>query len=170
MNSKRSGHCLCKSHTIYGDLQGRCPLCAISDTAKAIPHKERLAALHGAALRFYGIKPVMPGSRHILLQCIFAFFLIAFYEYVYLDAGFILFVFFCAFSNNRLIVGALVTLHVDVQLNAVCVFLFHVFHPLSLHHMQPWGFCSRATPHKERLPALHVICLHLFRHISQKCS
>ena len=27
-----------------------------------------------------------------------------------------------------------------------------------------------ATPHKERLAALHVIWLHLFRHISQKCS
>jgi hypothetical protein len=28
----------------------------------------------------------------------------------------------------------------------------------------------KATPHKDRLTALHVICLHLFRHISQKCS
>ncbi|WP_317336662.1 sortase domain-bontaining protein [uncultured Ruminococcus sp.] len=28
----------------------------------------------------------------------------------------------------------------------------------------------KATPHKERLMALHVICLHIFRHISQKCS
>lgn len=28
----------------------------------------------------------------------------------------------------------------------------------------------KATPHKERLTALHVIRLHIFRHISQKCS
>jgi hypothetical protein len=28
----------------------------------------------------------------------------------------------------------------------------------------------KATPHKEHLTILHVICLHIFRHISQKCS
>ncbi len=25
-----------------------------------------------------------------------------------------------------------------------------------------------ATPHKDRLTALHVICLHIFRHLAQK--
>ncbi|MBO5320706.1 MAG: hypothetical protein J6B01_13035, partial [Ruminococcus sp.] len=26
----------------------------------------------------------------------------------------------------------------------------------------------KATPHKDRLTALHIICLHIFRHITQK--
>ncbi len=32
------------------------------------------------------------------------------------------------------------------------------------------GEKGKATSHKDRLTALHVICLHIFRHISQKCS
>ena len=39
-----------------------------------------------------------------------------------------------------------------------------------LHCRLRRGWNLTATPHKERLTALHVICLHLFRHISQKCS
>ena len=31
-------------------------------------------------------------------------------------------------------------------------------------------FLIWATPHKECLTALHVICLQIFRHTSQKCS
>jgi len=41
---------------------------------------------------------------------------------------------------------------------------------MNVHKNLFYGCQSKATPHKERLTALHAICLHLFCHISQKCS